>query len=269
MTIRTFLGFRPAWLRDALVVSVLITTGAAHAAGPLRPFQSGAWNGGAYTNDQTGAFSHCAAYVPYVSGVAMFAVVNRFFGWSLAFSDQRWALTPKTQIPIELHFDGASPFNVFGIVISPIMVEVPMPDNSKLLNAFRASWQMLARAQGQLFLFNLNGTSNIMVELANCVRTTLALESGQPGSVAAAVPPPPAVPLQSPAVTQVAQVEAIQLATNFLLAARLSSARVLTRSEIPTELASFGAAWKAITSALIELADKATVLEVTPASRSM
>jgi hypothetical protein len=35
------------------------------------------------------------------------------------------------------------------------------------------------------------------------------------------------------------------LATNFLLAARLSSARVLTRSEMPTELSSFGAASKA------------------------
>jgi hypothetical protein len=37
----------------------------------------------------------------------------------------------------------------------------------------------------------------------------------------------------------------MQLATNFLLAARLSSARVLARSEMPTGLASFGAAWKA------------------------
>jgi len=37
----------------------------------------------------------------------------------------------------------------------------------------------------------------------------------------------------------------MQLATNFLLAARLSSAHVLTRSEMPTELSSFGAAWKA------------------------
>jgi hypothetical protein len=37
----------------------------------------------------------------------------------------------------------------------------------------------------------------------------------------------------------------MQLATNFLLAARLSIARVLTRPEMPTELSSFGAARKA------------------------
>ena len=53
--------------------------------------------------------------------------------------------------------------------------------------------------------------------------------------------PQPAIP----AMTQEIQIEAMQLATNFLLAARLSGARVLARSEMPTELASFSAAWKA------------------------
>jgi len=119
---------------------MLVSTGAADAAGPFRPFQFGHWSGGAYTNDQTGAFSHCAAAVPYVSGVLMFASVNRYFGWSLAFSHSQWALTPKTQIPIELHFDGGPAFNVFGVVLAPIMVEVPMPDNSKLINTFRSSF---------------------------------------------------------------------------------------------------------------------------------
>jgi hypothetical protein len=83
-----------------------------------------------------------------------------------------------------------------------------------------------------------------MVQLVNCVRTALALENGQPGSNVAAAPPQPAAQLQSP-VTQEAQVEAMQLATNFLLAARLSNAHVLSQSEIPTELVSFGSAWKA------------------------
>jgi hypothetical protein len=247
MTIQILIGCRLPWIRGVVLASLFLATGAAHAAGPMRPFQVGLWNGGAYTNEQTGVFSHCAAYVPYVSGVAMFAVVNRFFGWSLAFSHQQWTLTPKTQIPIELHFDGGPPFNVFGIVLSPIMVGVPMPDNSKLLNTFRGSWQMLARAQGQVFLFNLNGTSKVMVQLVNCVRTELTLEGGSPGRppAPAAAPSQPAAPLQSPTTSQEAQLEEMQLATNFLLAARLPNAHVLPRSDTPIELSSFGAAWKA------------------------
>jgi hypothetical protein len=246
MTIRTLIGCLLVWARGVVLVSVLVATGAAHAAGPFRPFQMGLWSGGAWTNDQTGAFSHCAAAVPYQSGITMFAAINRSYSWSLGFSDPRWTLAPKTQIPIELHFDAGPAFNVFGTVIAPTLVEVPMPDNSKLINTFRYGAQMSALAQGQVFTFNLTGTSRIMIQLASCVRTELTLEATQPSRIPAAVPQaPPLMPPQGPVAPQEAQVEAMQLATNFLLAARLSSARVLARSEMPTELSSFGAAWKA------------------------
>jgi hypothetical protein len=141
MTIRTFIGCLLAWLRGAALVSLFLAAGAAYAAGPFRPFQMGLWSGGAWTNDQTGAFSHCAASVPYQSGVTMFAAVNRSYSWSLSFGDPRWTLALKTQIPIELHFDAGPAFNVFGTVIAPMLVEVPMPDNSKLINTFRYSAQ--------------------------------------------------------------------------------------------------------------------------------
>jgi len=246
MTICTSIGCPLAWVRGALFAGILVISGTTNAAGPVRPFQFGNWSGGAYTNDQTGVFTHCGAYVPYVNGIAMFAVVNRLFGWSLAFSHPQWALTPNTQIPIEMHFDGGPAFNVVGLVLNPTLVQVPMPDNSKLINTFRSSLQMVARAQGQFFLFDLKGTSRILVELVNCVRTALALEAGQPsGRQPAAVPPQPAAPLQNPAPSQEAQLEEIQLATNFLLASRLPNARVLSRPETPIELSSFGAAWKA------------------------
>jgi hypothetical protein len=228
-----------------VLASLFLATGAADAAGPFRPFQMGLWSGGAWTNDQTGAFSHCAASVPYQSGITMFAAVNRSYSWSLGFGDPRWTLSPKTQIPIELHFDAGPAFNVFGTVIAPTLVEVPMPDNSKLINTFRYSAQMNALAQGQVFTFNLTGTSRIMVQLASCVRTELALETTQPSRAPVAVPQAPSAPPQGPVASQEAQIEEMQLATNFLLAARLSSARVLTRPETPIELSSFGAAWKA------------------------
>ncbi len=240
MLIRTFVR----WPVTALV-TLFIALGTANAAGPFRPFQFGLWSGGAFTNDQTGDFSHCAAGVPYVSGITMHAVVNRSFGWSLGFVHPQWALKPKTQIPIELHFDGGPAFNLYGNVLLPNVVEVSMPDNSKLINTFRSSLQMVARAQGQFFTFNLNGTSRIMIELVNCAKTALALERGQPGPTSAVLPLQPVAPLQSPAASQEALLEEMQLATNFLLATRLSNARVLTRSETPIALSPFGAAWKA------------------------
>jgi hypothetical protein len=79
MTIRIPIGSPVAWVRGAVFVSMLVSAGAADAAGPFRPFQFGHWSGGAYTNDQTDVFSHCAASVPYSSGITMLAVVNPDF----------------------------------------------------------------------------------------------------------------------------------------------------------------------------------------------
>jgi hypothetical protein len=148
----------------AAVLLFLLPT-AVHAAGPMRPFPFGLWSAGAYTNDQTGAISHCAAYVPNNSGVVTLVTVSRSFDWSLRYVDPRWTLTPKTQIPIELHFDGGPAFSGVGTVLTPTMVEVPMPDN------FRNSLQMSAQTQGQSFSSNLNFMSRLMFLLANCVRT--------------------------------------------------------------------------------------------------
>ncbi|XIA65443.1 hypothetical protein ACFIOY_03690 [Bradyrhizobium sp. TZ2] len=41
----------------------------AEARGPYGSINVGNWKGGAYTNDQTGAFSHCAAGAQYASGI--------------------------------------------------------------------------------------------------------------------------------------------------------------------------------------------------------
>ena len=225
----------------ALAVSLVLDTMAAHSAGPIRPFQLGLWSGGAYTNEQTGGFSHCAASVPYKSGISMFVAVNRLFGWSLGFYDPQWNLTPASQIPIQIHFDGGPGFNVTGTVLRPMLVEVPMPDNSSLINTFRKSFQMSALAQNQGFMFNLNGTSRLMVQLVECVRTALALDTSQPpgGLTSPQQPPVPTSPSEQTVL------EETRLATNFLLAAQLPDAHLVGGAETPLQLASYGAVWKA------------------------
>jgi hypothetical protein len=225
-------------------LSLTLLATAAHAAGPMRPFQLGLWSGGAWTNDETGTFSHCAASVGYNGGITMVALIDRSFGWALGFTSQGWSLAPNTQMPVQLRFDGGPVFNVVAIVLQPKLVKIPMPNNSRLINTFRFALQMTATAQSQSSLFNLTNTSKLMVQLADCVRTSLALENGQPFGA-----PATGTDLRAPGgsanPTQDARLEETQLATNFLLAARLPGAQLLARADVPAQLASYGAVWKA------------------------
>ena len=56
-------------LAVAALLSSLIVIPTAQAGGPYGSINVGNWKGGAYANDQSGEFSHCAAGVGYDSGI--------------------------------------------------------------------------------------------------------------------------------------------------------------------------------------------------------
>src|SRR5256885_11664534 len=65
--------------RAAAIAALLCTIFAssnADARGPYGSISIGNWQGGAYTNDQTGSFSHCAAGARYASGVYFMVTID-------------------------------------------------------------------------------------------------------------------------------------------------------------------------------------------------
>jgi hypothetical protein len=157
-------------MRTALAIPFLLTSlSMAHAAGPLNTFRVGAWNAGVYTDDKSGRFSHCAAATRYRSQITLFVTVTRDYQWGLAFSNPQWNLTPGQRFPINLAFDDRPIFRVFGNAQSRDFVIVPMPNESNLISAFRAANFMKAFAQGEQFLFSLDGTSRLLLQLVQCV----------------------------------------------------------------------------------------------------
>jgi hypothetical protein len=243
----------------ATVLSLLsLTLSPATARGPYGSIKIGNWSGGAFTHDETGAFTSCIASAPYKSGITVFVMVSANIAWNLGFSDNRWSLTPGKSFPIVLTFDGRPPFNVNGNPISKNTVSVNMPDNSDLIKQFRASTTMSAFAQGNLFQFNLDKTGALLPALVNCVQTInrdgiagakdFVLPSRPPAAVARVSPPssPDSGSLRpdpGPSTPEL-QLEAIQLASNFILKASLNNPRLLGRSEMPPTLVNDGAAWK-------------------------
>ena len=82
--------------RAAAIAALLCTIFAgsnAEARGPYGSISVGNWQGGAYTNDQTGSFTHCAAGARYASGVFFLVMIDHNGGWSLGFMHEQWKLT--------------------------------------------------------------------------------------------------------------------------------------------------------------------------------
>ncbi|MGJ4928953.1 hypothetical protein ACQR1I_05360 [Bradyrhizobium sp. HKCCYLS2038] len=234
----------------------------AHAKGPYGTISVAGWSGGAYTDDNTGKFSSCIASASYKSGINFGVLALPTYNWALAFIHPGWSLSQGQKFPIVLSFDGRQSYNVEGSVWSANMVVVPMPNDSSLIKAFRAARTMSAFAQGNLFQFDLNGTSVLMPSLANCVRMInaggLAAATNftaQPGAAAAQRPgaPPAAAPAATASVQPARaaedspelQLEAMQIASNFILKASLQHPAILGGGERPVWLTAGGVAWKA------------------------
>ena len=244
----------------ALLLALVFTFGGvthSHARGPYGSISVAGWSGGGYTNDNTGQFTSCVASANYQSGINFGVLVTTTLNWLLAFTHPNWNLANGQRFPIVLSFDGRNTFNVDGVVTANHTVMVPMPDNSALIKTFRAAHMMSAFAQGNLFQFDLKGTSILLPSLVNCVRTInagglaaatnfIVVTNAAPQQVA---PPTTASSLQPDRPQEGSaelQLEAMQLASNFIVkASSLSHPSLLSRSEAPVSLASNGAAWKA------------------------
>jgi S1-C subfamily serine protease len=177
---------------------LIATLSTSDARGPYGSINVGNWKGGAYTHDQSGAFTHCAAGAQYASGIYFAVTIDNKAAWNLGFAHEKWALTVGQAFPIVLTFDGQTPFNVHGVPLGDKLIQVPMPDNSALIAQFRKAKTMTAFTQGQLFQFKLDQTAQLLPALANCVasvRKNGVASAGEfavaPKQVAAAGPAQP------------------------------------------------------------------------------
>lgn len=259
---------RMLWL---VSVAALLVASQASAKGPFGAIHVGNWRGGAFTNDADGTFTHCQAAAQYQSGIVVTVGMTAAESWGLIFAHHSWQVEANEQFPIELTFDGQQQFHVFGTTLANDHVRVNMPPTSAVLAVFRKASGMTAFAKGQAFQFRLQATSELLPALSNCVASVKAHGLPEGGEATfAALPNAPNAPRTGPRPVAVApavaaaapvvgtsmnpappsqpspelQIEAVELASNFIIKSSLHEPRVLSRAETPVELVSTGAAWR-------------------------
>lgn len=123
--------------------------------------------------------------------------------------------------------------------VQPQLVVVTMPANSDIVRAFRGAEFLEANMLGARYSFRLTSTAEVMPALVDCVKTNANLK------VAPGTPAPggntPAVAGHDPSL----QLEAVTLATNFLLRTQLPEPKVLSGSEAPSGVGANAVGWRA------------------------
>ena len=176
-------------LRLYLLASILLPASVAQAAGPFGEIVVGNWKGGAYTSDATGAFSHCAVNAGYRNGTRMFTSITADFKWLIGFAHPNWRLKPDTKLALQLVFDRSSRIDVTADVKTASLLTIAMPDNSRLIDAFRHGGLLELVANDQRLSFALTSTGEMLPALVQCAKQSASIRgpvnpSARPNAVA-------------------------------------------------------------------------------------
>jgi hypothetical protein len=231
--------------RHLIVGLGLVLISASHSLGaPLRNFRVRAWYAGAYSDDSTGAFSHCAANASYKSGITVVFGITKNARWTVGFANPQWRLSKGATYDIAFTVDDMPPIAAKAYAISATHVSVVLQDSSELFARFRRGNVLLVAAADRVFSFNLTGTSQLLPVLLRC-----AMQNGNPAIVTNPFEKSrPLVEKARPITTRASdrsaeRAEATTLAANLLSQAGIQGFVLLDKNELPTIKAD--AKWRA------------------------
>ncbi|MCP3373863.1 S1C family serine protease [Bradyrhizobium cajani] len=182
------------WLKSFVVASLLHVgvVGIAHAAGPFGSVNVGNWIGGAFSNDESGAFSHCAATTPYANGVILVVGQSAAGIWSLGFASPSYRFKQGENAAIDVIFDGQEQARLFATANQPNMLTAVMPAN--VVRTFQKASLMVATAGRAVLNFDLTSTGPVIAALANCVTRVKADGLSKAGDFTKVAAKPQAAP---------------------------------------------------------------------------
>jgi len=172
-------------LLDACIFGA-VAASASFAAGPFGTIRVGEWNGGIYTNDETGVFSHCAAGASYANGVTLIVGREASNAWLIGFVNSKFQFSKGDTFAIDLLIDGQRQARLVGAAVDKDFVKATLP--ASVADDFRKASFMAATARGTTFQFNLFATDQLMLVLASCVAKASAVGVEKAGDFIVAKP---------------------------------------------------------------------------------
>lgn len=161
-----------ARIRLAAVAAIagLALGASAASAAEIAKLRIGNWQGGAFSNDQNGTFSHCAASARYKSGITLVFSVSNNRVWSMGFSSSTWNLNRGSSYPVRYWVDNGEVLNGTAYAKTDKLAQVILPANSSLFGAFRYGQMLRVAAEQQTLAFRLTDTSELLNALLQCSR---------------------------------------------------------------------------------------------------
>lgn len=168
-------------LARLLAVIGLCTSGTVARAATMEELNVMGWIVGAYSDNRTGQFSHCATSIPYRSGTTLFFHLGRNYTWSMGLHNPRWQSAPGALIDLIYYIDTGPQTRVRAHVTTLGLVNIPLADSQALFDAFKRGRRLFVVDSRERFAFDLTNSSKALTAVYECVQRHLSGRSPPPG----------------------------------------------------------------------------------------
>jgi len=167
-------------IRLLAVIGLCASVSAARAA-TLEEFNVQGWIVGAYSDNRTGLFTHCATSVPYRSGTTLLFHLSRSYQWSMGLHNPAWRNTPGAFINLVYYIDNGPQIRAQARVNNLGVVSVPLADSRALFEKFKKGRRLFVVDAREKFGFDLANSSKALDAVYDCVQRHSAGSSPPPG----------------------------------------------------------------------------------------
>ena len=155
----------------ATIFAAAVSFAAASAsagANTIAKFKAGPWKAAAYSDRNSGSFSHCAAEGTYKSGITLVFSVTSKRQWYMGFAHKNWDLSRGNKYPVRFQVDSGEVLKSTAVVKTSKVVEVFLPPRDSLFRHFRMGSQLKVLAGKKRMTFNLTATDTMLSKLYRC-----------------------------------------------------------------------------------------------------
>ncbi len=187
---------RPSRVLVAFGISLICAALPGNAA-QLNGFTQGNWFIAAYTDDESGNFTHCSGTVLFLSGINLSVAVYPNYSWAIAIGGPNWDVKNGDEYDFSISIDGSSfgQFKGMALVGAPAIL-ISLPNDDRMIRAFRSGRTMQIVGNSFSVPMDLSGTSRLLMSLADCVGRH-AGSAPLPNNVPVPQPVAPSAPVAS------------------------------------------------------------------------
>ena len=178
------------------------------------------WTGGAFGDEQTQSFSHCAVNRPFDNGVTVIVSMNAEGSANIAFGNTDWDMDPQSEGVAGLSIDGTVARQLGGVSGNATVFVVPLGPDDEFIEALRRGLTLTVQIPPGQFEIPLTGTAASLRQLRDCVEVATALIAENPELVE------PPEPREVPAMS-------LDALANILDAAGIAELQFLAPERVP------------------------------------